>query len=79
MCVTSYSYDIKGQSVKLLTDYLLCGYSIYYEAKTTSGGYYIRLHHRHNGNRLSVYTTKDKVEVRKNGKMVKSVCLPRKT
>lgn len=79
MCVTSYSYDIKGQSVKLLADYLLCGYFVSYEAKTTSGGYYIRLHHRRNGNRLSVYTTEDKVEVRKNGRLVHSVCLPKTT
>lgn len=79
MCVTSYSNDLKGQSVKLITDYLSCGYALFYEAQTAGGGHYIRLHHRHNGNRISVYTTEDKVEVRKNGKMVKTVCLPRNT
>lgn len=79
MCVTSYSYDIKGQSVKLITDYLLCGYHFEFEANVFLVGRYVKLRHPHNGNRISVYVTEEKVEVRKNGKMVKTVCLPRKT
>lgn len=79
MPTVSYSHDLKGQSVNIITDFLSCGYTINFVTSTLSGDAYMQLKHRRNGNRISVHATADKVEVMKNGKLVHSVCLPEET
>lgn len=79
MPTVSYSHDLKGQSVNIITDFLSCGYTASFISYTPAGDCFCKLRHRYNGNTITVHMTAAAVHVRKNGKLVHSVCLPKNT
>lgn len=79
MPTISYSRDLQSESVRIITDLLLSGYYKVAGAETLNGYGQCILHHRRNGNRIKVILTETRLLLYKNGKLRRSVCLPRKT
>ena len=79
MPTISYSRDLQSESVRIITDLLLSGYYKTVEAQTLYGYSVCFLKHRRNKNRIRVMLDKKRLEVWKNGKLRRTVCLPEET
>lgn len=79
MPTISYSRDLQSESVRIITDFLSCGYLVRFKYTSPGGVIFYKLNHRRNGNYITVLTTAKLVQVRKNGKLRQTVCLPEKT
>lgn len=79
MPTISYSRDLQSESVRVITDLLLSGYYKVIEAETLYGYKLCMLKHRRNKNRITLRLGKTRLEVWKNGKLRRTVCLPEET